>query len=150
MKKSFENITANIVSWFYFNILFAFIPLMAIQFMNFIYDIDMGLKDIISDYAGLSYSTSVILIVCVFDYYKNNRQTIITNVLYVYGIVALMETLFCYVLLNFYNRLVFEELNEKSVLKCFIMLTIIMVLNILAILIIKIKEFSSKKKKRTQ
>lgn len=80
-------------------------PLIAIQIMNFMFDIDMELKDVISDYAGISYSTSVILIVCVFNYYKKNRHTIITTVLYIYGMVAIAETLLLYVLLNFYNRL---------------------------------------------
>ena len=146
VKKSFENIVTNIVRWFDINILFAFTPLIAIQFMNFIFDINMELKDIISDYAGLSYSTSVILIVCAVDYYKNNRPTILTNVLFSCGIFAAIYSLLFYVFFNLYNRLSFEEINEKSALKCFIMLTAIMFWDILATLIIKIKEFSSKKK----
>lgn len=140
MKKGFGHKMANFVNWFQFNIVIAFIPFILIQFMNCLLMYDVGLKDIISDYSGLCYSTSAVLLVCVMDYFKNNYSKI-AQIGMAYGILVFTITTTIYGIANIYNKIIAEGYTEEVAQKIFIILTVIMVLNILAIITIKVREY---------
>ena len=152
MKKDFGEKIVDFANWFNLNILIVFAPFIVINLMNCIMGYNIGFEDIISDYAGLTYSTSVVLLVCILDSIKRNGRLIVTQILLQYAILSFIICMLIYTIINICNRffytLYFDEKNyHEIILRMFRMLTIIMILNIFAIIMIKVQEFFLSKNK---
>lgn len=141
-RDSGENIV-ELANWFNLNIVIVFIPFLVINLMNCIIGYNIGLNDIIFDYAGLAYSTSVVLLVCLLDSIKRNGRLIVTHLLLQYAIISFVICMLIYTILNVCSSFFYELSNyDQIVWRIFVLLTLIMVVNILVIIVIKATEYS--------
>lgn len=154
MKKDFkEEKIVDFANWFNLNILIVFAPFIVISLMNCIMGFYVWLEDIISDYAGLTYSTSVVLLVCILDSIKKNGKLIVTQILLQYAIFSFIICMLIYTILNVFGKFLYTNFGDGNmnnyhqiISRMFVLLTIIMVFNILVIIIVKVKDFNFKDK----